>query len=87
MKPLSVKLLGWKLYIQMFLDYLIFGHLFRKEKTDDKCKICGKNLSERRFEVSIQRPKLAYSFEYCEFLCLNHAIEYLYNYKKNLVVK
>ena len=87
MKPLPMKLLGWKLYIQIFLEYLISGMIFKKEYADDKCKICGKNLNERRFEVSITRPKLGYSFEFCEFLCLNHAIEYLYNYKKNLVVK
>jgi len=85
MKPfLPAKLLGWKLYIRIFIEYLISGMIFKKVYTNDKCKICGKNLSEKRFEVSIQRPKLAYSFEYCEFLCLDHAIEYLYNYKKRI---
>jgi hypothetical protein len=85
MKPYSVKLLGWKLYIRIFIEYLLSGMIFKKEKTDDVCKICGKNLSDKRFELSITLPKLAYSFEYCEFLCLDHAIEYLFNYKRKLV--
>lgn len=84
MKPLSVKLLGWKLYIRIFIEYLISGMIFKKQYENDKCKICGKDLNNRRIEISITVPKLAYSFEYCEFLCLDHAIQYLYNYKKKI---
>lgn len=85
MKPIiPVKLMGFKLYIQIFLEYLINGILFRKEKTDDKCEICGKELSERRYEISITRPKLAYTFEFDKFLCIDHAIQFLHTYKKKI---
>lgn len=82
MFPLSM--MGFKLYIQTFLTDLILGHLFRKEKNPndlDKCEICGKSLKNRRFELSVTKPLLEYNFEMCKFLCVNHAIEILLDYK------
>ncbi len=76
--PSSVGILT---YIRVFLECLIWGHLFKKEITDDCCCICGKSLEERRFEVSIDRPKLGYGSEYDKFLCVDHAIQTLLKYR------
>ena len=83
---LPVKLTGLKLYIQAFLTDLIFGYSFRKERNGipDKCEICGKPLTERRLEISLTRPKLEYNFEFDKFLCIEHAIQFLYTYKKRI---
>lgn len=84
---IPVGLMGLKLYIQSFLTNLIFGYLFRKEIDDspNKCDICNKPLIKRRYEISIVRPDLDYNFEYCNFLCIDHAIQFLYTYKKRIL--
>lgn len=83
---LPLRVLKFKLYIQCFLVNLILGHLFRKSwygKYDKNhtCAVCGKLLKNRRFEVMIDRPLYDYTSEFDNFLCLNHAIEVLLDYK------
>ena len=84
MKRFPLSMMGFKLYIQTFLTDLIFGLFFRKENNLDdldKCDVCGKSLKKRRFELSVTRPLFEYNFEMCKFLCVNHAIEILLDYK------
>lgn len=68
-------------YLRVVLEHLIWGYLFKKAITDDCCYICGKSLEERRFELSIDRPKLGYGSEYDKFLCVDHSIQTLLKYK------
>lgn len=83
---LSPKIAGIKLYIQLFLTNLLFGVLRLRSLKDDpsKCATCGKPLIEKRFEILIQIPKLDYEFEHDGLYCLDHAIEFLLNYKKRM---
>lgn len=78
------KIIGITLYIKLFLENLLFGALRIRSLKDDpsKCVVCGKPLKEKRFEICIQIPKFDYDCEHDRFYCLDHAIEFLLNYKK-----
>jgi len=79
----NVKCVGILTYIRCFLENLIWFFPLKLNFSHDvdKCRICGKPLLKRRFELSIDRPNLGYSCEYDNFLCLEHAIQTLMRYK------
>lgn len=77
--PSSVGLIT---YLRVLFTYIIWGYLFRKNDANDCCYICGKSLEERRFELSIDRPRWGYESEYDEFLCIEHAIQTLLKYER-----
>lgn len=79
-----LKLLKFKLYVKCFLTNLIWFGAFRKENyfAPDKCKLCGKELIKRRIEINIVYPEYDYESEFDEFLCLDCAIKYLYNFRR-----
>lgn len=75
---------GFLTYVRTFLTNLIWGHLFRKTRSNsDKCAVCEKKLI-RRIEVSIERCDLDYEFEYCHFLCQKHALEIIQLFGKEV---
>lgn len=78
----NVKIVGFLTYIRVFLMHLIWGFWYKEKRDFDKCKICGKTLTARRFEVVVDRSDLNYEIESDGFYCVTHAMQILMRYKE-----